>query len=68
MRRVDGQGRQDRVDLAVKVVVEEVILGRSELTGGADPDAMLAKFRVDLLEPGFVKSGDEVMGATGDLQ
>ena len=67
-RRVDGHGRQDRVDLAVEVVVEEGILGGSELTGGADPDAMLAEIRVDLLEPGLVKSGDEVMGATGDLQ
>ena len=68
MRRVDGQGCQDRVDLAVKIVVEEGILSRCELAGRADPDAVLAEFWVNLLKPGLVKPSHEVMGAAGDFQ
>ena len=34
----------------------------------ADADAVLAERGVDLLEPGLVEPGDEVVGAAGDLE
>ena len=66
--RVDRQRSEHRVDLAVKIVIKKRVLSRSQFVRWADPDAMLTELGVDLLKPGLVEPGHEVMGATGDLQ
>ena len=67
MRRVDGQRRQDGVDLGVEIVVEERVLGGGQLLRRAEPDAVLDQERADLGVPRLVHAGDEVVRAAGDL-
>ncbi len=68
VRRVDRQRREDRVDLAVEVLVEIGVCWsgvRSSLSQRRMPWS--ASAGRDLLVPGVVLAGDEVVGAPGDL-
>src|SRR5262249_23127678 len=65
---VDGQGREDRIDLAIKVAVEIRLLRRRQLLVPADPDAVTGQLGANLSPPGLVLAGHKVMRAAGDLR
>ena len=54
MRRIDGDGRQKRIDLALEVVLGEVVGFVVQLVPFQQADALLAQFREQVLVPAGV--------------
>ena len=59
VRRVDGQGCEDGIDLCVEIVVEKVILFGRQLLGIADANAVRRQLGSNLRPPDVVLATDE---------
>src|SRR5262245_24105354 len=68
MCRIDGQWRQDRINLGVEVIVEKGVLGIGQLLRRAQANPMFLKDRADLALPNLVEACDEVVRAARNFQ